>query len=431
MQTCCKRLSGPCGYWRWLGATLYFLCLAGCAVNRPIHYRVESQYQVRDPAFAQTLGQLFGPPLVGGNRLTTFVNGDAIFPAMLAEIRAARRTINCETYIYWSGTTGRAFTDAFIERARAGVKVRVLLDWFGSVRIDAQSLRDLRDAGVDVRNYHAFHIYDFYSYRQINHRTHRKLLIIDGRVGFTGGVGIADTWSGHAQDPLHWRDNHYRIAGPAVGQLQAAFVDNWMQTTGEVLHGDDFFPAIPPAGDMTAQVVKSSWLGGAESMELLYLLSFAAAGQSVRIENAYFVPDALTRRALIAACRRGVRVEILVPGPYMDKPVVLAASRAHWGELLRAGAIIYEYQPTMLHAKVLIVDDLWVSVGSSNLDSRSFRLNDEANLNVLDAVFAAEQVRIFEADKTYAHPITYQQWKKRPWEQKWLDAWATLWASEF
>ncbi|MDB5305791.1 MAG: phospholipase D/Transphosphatidylase [Phycisphaerales bacterium] len=402
------------------------LSVSGCASNKTAAFQIKLDYTVRDPQFAQAMGNLLGPPLVPGNRCTTLRNGDQIFPAMLEAIRSANKTITLETYIYWSGSIGREFTQALSERARAGVKVHVMLDWLGSGRINQEFLKTMKESGVEVCEYHPFHWWDPATYRQINNRTHRKLLIVDGKLGFTGGVGIADEWGGNAQDPGHWRDNHYRIEGPIVAQLQAAFLDNWMKSTGEVLAGESYFPPLANDGKLWAQVFKSSSQSGSESMELMMLLSIAAAGDHIRLESAYFVPNTLTSEQLIAARRRGVSVEIIVPGPKIDEKVVRQASHATWGELLQAGVKIYEYQPTMFHCKQLVVDDIWVSIGSSNLDNRSFRLNDEANLNVLDPKFAAEQIGVFEDDKRHSHEFTYEMWRHRPMGEKISEQFARM-----
>jgi cardiolipin synthase len=372
-------------------------------------------YGVSDPQFVRAVGVLLGPPLVAGNRATTLIDGDEIFPAMLQAIRSARHTITFETYIYWKGQVGREFADALSERARAGVKVSVLLDWLGSQKMDQARLEEMRQAGVRVERYHALH---WYTLDRLNNRTHRKLLVVDGRVGFTGGVGIADEWTGHAQDPNHWRDTHYRIEGPAVAQMQAAFLDNWMKVTGEVLDGPEYFPALEPAGALVAQVFKSSREGGAESTHLMYLLSITAAARTIDLEMAYFIPDDLALEAIVNALKRGVRVRIIVPGPITDSQSVRKASKALWGPILAAGAEIYEYQPTMFHCKVLVVDGLWTSVGSTNFDSRSFSLNDEANLNIYDRDFAARQVSDFERDLARSRRVTYRAWEERPWTEK-------------
>jgi cardiolipin synthase len=372
-------------------------------------------YDTSDPQFARAMGVLLGPSLVGGNRATTLLNGDEIFPAMLEAINSAQHSVTFETYIYWKGQVGREFAQALEARARAGVRVSVLLDWLGSQKMDAALLDEMRGAGVRVERYHALH---WYTLDRLNNRTHRKLLVVDGRVGFTGGVGIADEWTGHAQDASHWRDTHYRIEGPAVAQMQAAFLDNWMKVTGEVLDGPDYFPALEPVGPLVAQVFRSSRDGGAESTHLMYLLSLTAAARTIDLEMAYFIPDDLAQEAMVNALKRGVRVRIIVPGPITDAESVRQASKGLWGPILRAGAEIYEFQPTMFHCKVLVVDGLWTSVGSTNFDNRSFRLNDEANLNIYDRNFAARQVADFERDLARSRRVTLAEWEHRSWTEK-------------
>ncbi|MGN6505063.1 MAG: phospholipase D-like domain-containing protein [Tepidisphaeraceae bacterium] len=395
--------------------------LGGCATQRPVAYRLATDFTVSDPQFARTIGHLLGTPLVEGNSVTTLLNGDEIFPEMLKAIRGAQKSITLETFIYWSGTIGQEFCDALSERALAGVRVHILIDWYGSNRISAAVLNELKASGCEVQEYHPVHFLMPDTWPQLDHRTHRKILVVDGKIGFTGGVGIADEWRGHAQDPQHWRDDHFRVDGPVVAELQAVFEDNWIQTTGEVLQGDDYFPPLSAHGSQWAQVFKSSSRGGSENMQLLFLLSITAAGKDVRIETAYFVPDDLTMGALDDAVKRGVHVQVIVPGKYTDEDGVREASRARWGKLLKAGVQIYEYQPTMFHCKQIIVDDLWVSIGSANMDNRSFRLNDEANLNVQDRSFAQQQVRNFEHDKTRSRRITLADWEQRPLLEKIRD----------
>ena len=406
---------------------LPLLLAGGCAVERPIRYDLQTNFDVHDPQFARVMGNLLGPQLVGGNSVHTLLNGEQIFPAMLDAIRLATKTITFETYVYWKGQVGDQFTDAFAERARAGVKVHVLIDAIGSNKIDQAYIKRMRQAGVQVQEYHAFHIYDPSSWGQLDHRTHRKVMVVDGRVGFTGGVGIADEWQGNGDKPNEWRDNHYRVEGPVVAQLQAAFLDNWMQSTGKVLDRDIYFPRLDPTGEDYAQVFRSSSTGGSENMQLMVLLSISAAAKNIRMETPYFVPDDLTINTLVEARRRGAKVEIIVPGRHIDTPFVRGASRARWGKLLQAGVSIYEYRRTMFHCKQLIVDDLWVSIGSANLDNRSFRLNDEANLNVMNARFAAGQIAVFETHKARSRPITYDQWLHRSLQEKIADEfWSML-----
>jgi cardiolipin synthase len=372
---------------------------------------IEHLYDAGSAGFIRSMNSLLGPALLGGNRITPLYNGEQIFPAMLAAIAAARRSITFETYIYWSGEVGRRFSEALSERARAGVKVHVVLDWVGSGQMDQQMLDGMANAGVEIEKYHPPR---WYTLGRFNNRTHRKLLVVDGRIGFTGGVGIADKWDGHAQDIDHWRDSHFQLEGPAVAQMQAAFLDNWLETRGTLLHGDDYFPPIAPAGGHTAQLFRSSATDGSESVRLMYLLSIASASRNIRIANAYFVPDAFAVRELVQAAQRGVSVELIVPGQKTDAIVVRWASRALWGELLQAGVKIFEYQPTMYHVKVMVVDDCWTTVGSTNFDNRSFRLNAEANLNIMDGDVAREQGRAFEADKAKSRAVTYAMWRTRP-----------------
>jgi cardiolipin synthase len=376
-----------------------------------IERRIERLYTLDDPRFVQELGVLLGPPFVQGTKVRALLNGDEIFPPMLAAIRGARVSITFETYIYWSGAVGREFADALAERARNGVKVHVLLDWVGSAKMDDSLMTVMEQAGVQVRRFHPPH---WSHLGRLNNRTHRKLLVIDGRIGFTGGVGIAPQWTGRAQDPEHWRDTHFEVGGPVVAQMQSVFIDNWIKVTGDVLHGSDYFPALTPAGAASAQMFSSSPSGGSESMQLMYLLAITAASRSIDLSAAYFVPDALTLQALAEALKRGVRLRIVVPGKHIDSDTVRSASRATWGPLLKAGATIAEYAPTMYHCKLMIVDGLLVSVGSTNFDNRSFRLNDEATLNIVDATFARTQTASFEDDLALARPVTYAQWEARP-----------------
>jgi cardiolipin synthase len=408
-----------------MGITLFALNLTSGDKN--LKYDIRTSYSIKDPQFLHVMGQLLGPPLVAGNRITGLLNGDQIFPAMLSAIHGAQRTICFETYIYWSGSIGKELAEALCSRARAGVKVHVLLDWVGSGRIDKAILDAMTAAGVEVERYRPLR---WYNLSRMNHRTHRKLLIVDGEIGFTGGVGIADDWLGNAQSPQNWRDSHFRLDGPAVAQMQAAFMDNWMKTKSTVHHEPEYFPNLKPAGESWAQVFKSSSREGSESARLMYLFSIASAEESLLLANAYFVPDDLAVEALVAAKRRGVDVQIIVPGKYTDEPLVRRASRGRWGRLLEAGVQIFEFQPTMYHCKVMVVDGLWTSVGSTNFDSRSFRLNDEANLNVFDREFAARETENFAHDRSRSSQITLAEWQRRPVREKTMEFMAGLLRSQ-
>jgi cardiolipin synthase len=386
--------------------------------EKQIESKIERLYSVTDAQFLRSMGILLGPTIMEGNRVQHLENGDRIFPSMLEAIRSARKTITFETYIYWSGEIGKRFAEAFCERAQAGVKVHILLDWVGSAKMDQVLIDRLRNCGIEVERYHepAWH-----NLTRMNNRTHRKLLVADGRVAFTGGVGIADQWTGDAQDASRWRDSHFRVEGPTAVQFQAVFLDNWTKATGRVLHSPDYLPDIPNTGGTRAQLFSSSPTGGSESMQLMYLLSIASASKSILLSSSYFVPDDLAIKALAEAARRGVRIRIITPGEHIDTEVVRKASRARWGALLEAGIEIFEYQPTMFHCKVMVVDGFLVSVGSTNFDNRSFRLKDEANLNIYDAEFAAQMAAVFEKDLAKSRRITLEQWQRRPLAEKLME----------
>jgi cardiolipin synthase len=395
--------------------------------EKKIEHQLRRHFGAADAQFEYEMGTLLGPPIIGGNRYQTLLNGDQIFPSMLEAIRSAQQTINFESYIYWSGDIGKRFADALSERAKAGVKVSVLLDWAGSAKMDASMIKELEEAGVRLER---FHQPQWYQLGHLNNRTHRKLLITDGRIGFTGGVGIAPLWEGHAQDENHWRDSHFKVEGPVVAQMQSVFIDNWTKASGEVLHGVAYFPPPVKAGEHRAHMFSSSPSGGAESMQLMYLMAITAADHSIDLASAYFVPNALTRNAMVQALKRGVKIRVIVPGPFTDADTVSNASKAQWGELLDAGAKIYEYQPTMYHCKVLVLDGLMTSVGSTNFDQRSFSLNDEANLNVYDQGFAREQTRIFEDDLAHSREYTAAQWHDRPMWDRFKEKLASLLAPQ-
>ena len=414
----------------YLGFFLVASMTSGCASSggeKSVQHPVPRLYGADDPQFSRTMGTMLGAHVLDGNRIEVLLNGDEIFPAMLQAIRSARKTITFETFIYWSGAIGREFADALTERGRAGVKVHVLLDWVGSNKMDAKLLAEMEKAGVQIKKYHKL---NWYQLGKLNNRTHRKLLVVDGWDGFTGGVGIADEWTGHAQDPEHWRDSHYHVQGPVVGQMQAVFMDNWIKVSGDVLHGSDYFPLLKPAGGGKAHVFSSSPSGGSESMRLMYLLAITAASHSVHLSTPYFVPDILTSNAIADAAKRGVNVQIITVGSHGDSETVRRASRARWGPLLEAGVEIYEYQPTMYHCKVMIVDALWVTVGSTNFDPRSFRLNDEANVSFFDTDFAQRHLDIFRQDLERSRRVTLQEWKDRPLVEKFWEHAASLLGSQ-
>ncbi len=395
--------------------------------EKKISQNVQRHYALEDAQFMRSVSALLGPAFLDGNEVKILVNGDAIFAEMLDAIRSAKQTITFETFIYWADSIGEEFASALIERAQSGVKVHVLLDWVGSVKMQQKQLDRMLKAGVAIQRYHKLH---WSHLTRLNNRTHRKLLIIDGKLGLTGGVGIADQWRGNARNPDEWRDTHFKVTGPVVGQMQAVFMDNWIKSRGEVLHDDQYFPLLKKTGSMSAQMFSSSPSGGGDSMILMYLMAITAAQKSIDLSSAYFVPDDLSIKALVAAAKRGVKIRIITPGKQIDTELVRRASRSSWGEMLKADIQFAEYAPTMYHCKVLIVDHLMVSVGSTNFDNRSFRLNDEANLNVTDKKFALEQTQIFEADWSQSKTVSYKQWQKRPWQEKIIEQASRVFSSQ-
>jgi cardiolipin synthase len=390
-------------------------------------YRPRRLYTSSDADFRRALGVLLGPPLVAGNEVTTLINGATIFPAMLDAIQEAKVSITFETFVF-RDEIGQVFCKALASAAQRGVHVHVLLDWLGSRTMPTSMLNVIREAGADLQLYHApswFHL------GRLNNRTHRKLMIVDGTAGFTGGVGFGREWADNKEHPRDWRESHYQVKGPVVAQMQAVFVDNWIKATGRVLHGAEYFPTrLPAQGDMDAQMFGSSPVGGSESMHLMVLLALTAAHTSIDIENPYFVPDRLTVDALIAACGRGVRVRIVVPGRYIDAPIGRWAAQGLYGVLLKAGVEIYEYQPTMIHCKVMVIDAEWTSVGSANFDDRSFRLNDEANLNVFSARLAQEQIRYIDADIAESKRMVLKRWARRSASRRFYENLALLLRSQ-
>ena len=408
-------------------ALVVALAINLATAEKRLLYRPRRLYTSRDADFRRALGVLLGPPLVAGNEVTTLINGGLIFPAMLAAINAAEVSITFETFVF-RDDIGKLFCEALASAAGRGLRVHVLLDWLGSRAMAPATLSAIRNAGADVELYHApswFHL------GRLNNRTHRKIMVLDGKIGFTGGVGFGHEWADNREYPHDWRESHYKVAGPVVAQMQAVFVDNWIKATGRVLHGPEYFPTqLAAQGDMDAQMFGSSPVGGSESMHLMVLLALTAAHSSIDIENPYFVPDRLTVDALIAARQRGVRVRIVVPGRYTDARIGRWAAQGLYGVLLEAGIEVYEYQPTMIHCKVMVIDGEWTSVGSANFDDRSFRLNDEANLNVFSKRLAAVQIRQIDADITQCKRMVLRRWSRRSAARRFYEGLALLLRSQ-
>ena len=376
-----------------------------------LRHAVEHTHSAAQAEFSSTMQGFLGEPIEAGNKIETLVNGEEIFPAMLKAIAEAEKSVNFETYIYWSGEIAERFADALSERARAGVRVNVILDYVGSVPMEQRLIDQMRNAGVRVIRFRPLH---WYTMDRLNYRSHRKVLIVDGRVGFTGGVGIADKWKGDARNPNEWRDNHYLIEGVAVAGLQSSFTEHWLEATGEILRGGDYFPDLERPGIVSLQPMKSSPFSGSEQIYLGLMMALSAAEHHIRIGMAYFVPNEAALKQILDARRRGVEVDIIVPGIWTDTEEVRRASRYFWGQLLEAGVKIYEYQPTMYHVKTVMVDENWATLGSANFDERSFRLNDETNVNVYDRGFVGQQIALFELDRSRSRPVTLAQWQGRP-----------------
>jgi cardiolipin synthase len=369
------------------------------------------ELDVRDAGFLRAAEALTGAPISWGDDAQLLINGDRIFPCYLETIRAAQRTLCLLTYVYWRGAIAVEVADALRERARAGVEVNVIIDAVGGLKIERRLVQHMTEAGVRVTR---FRPPKPYAARRVTNRTHRKILVADGEVGLTGGVGIAEEWTGDAQDPDHWRDTHVRVRGPVVRGLFGAFAENWLEATGEVLVGDGYLPELEQSeGGGPMMVVRSSAGVGDTNVEALYYLAIAAARERLDLTAAYFVPRPAFIDALCDAAERGVRVRVLVPGSNIDKPPVRVAGRVSYEQLVSCGVEIYEYLPTMLHAKSMVVDGAWSTVGSVNFDNRSFQLHDEATLCVVSDQFAELLTEQFERDLEVSERIEPARWKQR------------------
>jgi cardiolipin synthase len=388
--------------------------------RQTLEYHLDHTYETRAQEFFGSALALADPVPIRGNKIELLQNGDGYFPAMLEAIRDARKTINFEAYIVRSDATGEQFVDALIARARAGVEVRVLLDGIGSAwGFKNSDAKRLRDAGCKFDYYHPTA-----SWRvdRTNRRSHRRVIVIDGRIAFTGAIGFRDEWSGNAQDKEHWRDVMVRVQGPLVGKLQAAFQEHWVKTGREALSGMDQFPPLEPAGDLTAELVTSKSFSVAP-LPFTMACAFAAATQRIWITNPYCTPTDDQVALLVNAVRRGVDVRLLLPGKNDDQPLTKSAGRSAYGKLLEGGVKIFEYRPTMIHSKTLVVDSLFSIIGTSNFDPRSMEINEEIDVVVDDAKFAREMESMFENDLRQSGEYTLAEFKKRSlWERatEWL-----------
>jgi len=414
-----------------LGAITLALAGSGCAVTTVITgsekreaYELDRTLglKVTDPEFRRS-AEALGNPMVGGNSATLLENGDEIFPAMIRDIRAAKKSVNLETYIFKPDRAGREVADALMAAARRGVEVRLLVDAWGSKFKDLR--QEFDDAGVQAKK---FRPVNPFALHKIGRRTHRKILVVDGRIAYTGGLGIDDRWLGDARNKDEWRDTQVRAEGPVAAQMQAIFSEDWTFTTGQILAGDLFYPKIEPSGTVLSQAIKASRGDSTSLSKMLFYIAIESATKKIYIENAYFLPDKQVRRALIDAVGRGVDVQVIVPGRNIDIPMVRQASWSHYGELLQGGIQIWEYEPSMMHNKTMVVDGIYSTVGSINFSSRSMSMNAEESLAFYDRDFGARMEDMFHRDRKHCEQITYAEWKHRGFTKRISET--VFWAFE-
>ncbi len=385
----------------------------GCA--KVLSVQKISDITLGEATFFPTIEAHTDASIVGGNRVEVLLNGDETFPAMLRDIKSARSTITFAQYLFEDGSIARQLAQALAERCRAGVKADILLDSHGSGNAPSEIIATMRDAGCHVeffRRIEAQGIIFPWKLLHYNYRSHRRILVIDGRIGFTGGYGISESWTGDGRTPEHWRDTNARIEGPVVKFLQAAFAESWLETTGIAIGGAGYFPPLETRENVAAQIVRSSPVGGSFQNYMLFLLSISSAKTSILITNPYFIPDDVMTEALVKAAGRGVRVIVLTPAE-IDSQLTYTASRGHYGPLLLGGIQIFEYKASLLHAKTMVVDGVWATIGSTNFDNRSFAFNQEVNLTVYDKAVARRLEDIFQDDLKYSKQISYDEWRSR------------------
>jgi cardiolipin synthase A/B len=374
------------------------------------------QVTIDDPSFAPTMEAYTAAPVRWSNRVEILLNGEQIFPAQIAAIRSAQKTFTYAQYVYETGPPAQALIRAMSERCQSGVHGHILVDGIGSLSMPAESRQTLEQAGCEFA---IFRPVDLPTIFEVNDRNHRRILVVDGRIGFTGGSGASSKWMGNGRREGYWRQTDVRIEGHAVTDLQAAFAENWLEATGRALGGAGYFPRQERRGDVLAQIVRSSPERGSLPMYMMYLFAISSAQRAIYLTNPYFVPDAGIMSALIDARARGVRIVLLLPGD-IDHEIVEAASRAGFGRLLDAGVKIYEYQAGLLHAKTMTIDGEWAMVGSANMDNRSLALNNEINLVAYDHEVAGRLQSIFEEDLSHSRAIDAQTWRTRSaWKRFW------------
>lgn len=411
-------------WWAASGLALWAgVCSLSTPAEFPPQYGLDHDLEVGSPDFLNTMAGAAGVPFSEGNRVIVLNNGDQFYPAMLNAIEGAERSIAIEAYIYWAGEIGLTFATALATAAGRGIKVKILLDAVGSSSIGNDILKVLTDGGCHLAWYNPIRLTRL---RRINNRTHRKSLIVDGRIGFTGGAGIADHWTGTAQDDHHWRDMQIQVEGPAVRPLQTGFAQNWLECTAELVTGPDFYPELKPVGSLALQTIMSSPETGASAARLMYCLAISAARSAIDIANPYFVPDHVAIDLFRDAVKRGVRVRVMVAGSSNDTHITRLNSVRLYGAVLEAGVHVFEYHRTMLHHKTMVVDGLWCTVGTTNFDNRSFSHNEENNVCGCDEALAAVLTDTFERDLRVCEVVTLDAWRKRGVPEKALEALASF-----
>jgi cardiolipin synthase len=405
-------------HWWWgVGAGIMAaLSYLTTPISLPPRYGLAHEFDIGSQEFLDTMAGATGAPFIPGNSVEFLNNGDEFYPRMLEAIASAQHSITIEAYIYWAGEVGLEFAQALAERAHNGVVVKILLDAIGSSSIGADILHTLEEGRCQVAWYNPIH---WYTIGRFNNRTHRKSLIVDGRLAFTGGAGIADHWRGRARGPHEWRDMQIRVEGPAVTPLQTGFALNWQQSTGELLSGSLYYPSVPESGPLSVQTMLSSPDSGDSTARIMYYLSIVCARKSIYIANPYFVPDAVAIETLIDAKRRGIDVRIMVSGIRNDNWIARQNSVRLFGRLLDAGIEIYEYNRTMLHHKTMVVDGVWLTIGTTNFDNRSFAHNEESNVCIYDRALGRLLQHIFKDDMAVCERVTRRKWKQR-------GAWARI-----
>jgi len=388
----------------------------------------EVQLNVKQPgelaALVPSIVGLTQSSLDKGNQVTLLQNGDQFFPPLLHDIATARESVHIESYIWWEGDICNELAKLLALKAREGIEVRLLIDASGGHKLDSTLETIMRDAGVQVRKFHPLRVSNL---GRMNNRDHRKVMIIDGQIGYIGGFGIAKEWTGHGQDKDHWRDMGVRLTGPVVNRLQGAFCENWIEETGEIPAGEKYFPPLPASGSTAAHVAFTSPNGTVSSVQVLYYLAINAARHEIFIQNPYMLPDDRAIESLAAAVKRGVDVRIMVPATTStDSPIVQHASHHQFGTLMKRGIKVYEYQKTLLHQKVIEVDGIWTCIGSTNFDNRSFQHNDEISVGLIDPVIAAQVHATFENDMRESRQRSFEEWRSRSLWHKAIDGLAYL-----